>query len=395
MWLKLVVRLLILVSWTVLILAGVYLGNWSEQQGAPQVLNIFTWSDLIPRAAVQEFTRQTGYRVNLSYYSNVEELLTKLQLTPQHGYDLIITSDYAVPTLIETQQVQPLDRTQLNFWSELDPHLLNFYYDPQNRYTVPLYWDLYGIGYRTELNLAPAQLSWQLLFAPAAEISQSFATVVNLGAKKNRDRPRLAMLDNGLENLLIAGQFLYPRLPAADHRPATATAQVSALATAAPPFTPAQLTHLQTLLRQQKPAVVAYTDEQAGRLLANGSVQLAATPAALLRRVQRAGAPVKFGLPPEGGFITVEACLIAQDTTKLALVYRFLNLLYQRELLTETVNNLGYLPVFTDLLRNLNLNDLGGYQQLFNPMIWQQLEFFQRRMTRAQASEIWVAVKAS
>ncbi|HLB40742.1 MAG TPA: extracellular solute-binding protein, partial [Candidatus Babeliales bacterium] len=178
-------------------------------------------------------------------------------------------------------------------------------------------------------------------------------------------------------------------------RPATATAQVSALATAAPPFTPAQLTHLQTLLRQQKPAVVAYTDEQAGRLLANGSVQLAATPAALLRRVQRAGAPVKFGLPPEGGFITVEACLIAQDTTKLALVYRFLNLLYQRELLTETVNNLGYLPVFTDLLRNLNLNDLGGYQQLFNPMIWQQLEFFQRRMTRAQASEIWVAVKAS
>src|SRR3990167_8366518 len=126
MWLKLVVRLLILVSWTVLILAGVYLGNWSEQQGAPQVLNIFTWSDLIPRAAVQEFTRQTGYRVNLSYYSNVEELLTKLQLTPQHGYDLIITSDYAVPTLIETQQVQPLDRTQLNFWSELDPNLLNF-----------------------------------------------------------------------------------------------------------------------------------------------------------------------------------------------------------------------------------------------------------------------------
>lgn len=351
-YLKNLIRLASICFWLIIILGSLYITNYFTQNiAAPQTLNIFTWVDMINRESVSEFEKQTGIKVNLSYFSNAEELLTKLRLTNAQDYDLIVTNDYAIESLIKHGLVQKIDHTKLKFWPQIDPHLLNFYYDPQNLYSIPFYWDIYGLGYRDQ-NIS--NLSWGLVFSRVHNY-------------------KIAMLDNGLEAVLCAGQYLFG---AADN------------------LLPAQLPKIRALLMQQKNFVTAYTDEKAGFLLAAGDVQLAVTQSAFIHRVLKRQPEIKFGIPQEGGFMVVDAFVISKYSTKLDWVYKFLNFIYQPKFIDQTVTQFAYLPVLTSSLQQADLNYLGGLKKLFQ-QDFKKLQFFKRNLPLQAVNKIWVDVKAA
>jgi spermidine/putrescine-binding protein len=111
-------------------------GGGSSQE---KVLNLYAWSEYIPQALLDGFTQQTGIKVNYDTYSSNEELLAKLQAGAS-GYDVIIPSDYTVTIMTKQGLLEPLDRSKLSNFSNLDPNVLDQEYDPGNQYTVPYQW---------------------------------------------------------------------------------------------------------------------------------------------------------------------------------------------------------------------------------------------------------------
>ena len=51
-------------------------------------LNLWTWEGYAPDELVQQFEEETGIKVNITYYSNNNELISKLRAAKGRGADL-------------------------------------------------------------------------------------------------------------------------------------------------------------------------------------------------------------------------------------------------------------------------------------------------------------------
>ena len=99
-------------------------------------LNVFCWSEYIPRPVIDAFQKQTGVEVSVENYASNEEMLSKL-LAGGGNYDLIQPSDYTVEALIKADLLLPLDKTRIPNFKNLAPSFLDQPCDPGNRYSVP------------------------------------------------------------------------------------------------------------------------------------------------------------------------------------------------------------------------------------------------------------------
>ena len=95
---------------------------------------------------IADFEKETGIKVNLNYYSSNEELIVKLKATKGEGYDLIIPSDYAVKSLSKKNSSKTIDRSKSAFWNEINPALIGHFFDPENQFSIPFEWEIYGFG---------------------------------------------------------------------------------------------------------------------------------------------------------------------------------------------------------------------------------------------------------
>jgi spermidine/putrescine-binding protein len=102
-------------------------------------VNLYAWSEYVPQALLDGFTKDTGIKVNYDTYSSNEELLAKLQAGAS-GYDVIIPSDYVVAIMIKQGLLQQLDMSKVPNFSNIGDNFKNLDYDPGNKYTVPYQW---------------------------------------------------------------------------------------------------------------------------------------------------------------------------------------------------------------------------------------------------------------
>ena len=150
-----------------------------EAAGAPaaanteeKVVNVYNWSDYIDPAMLEEFTRQTGIKVNYDVFDNNEVLQTKL-LAGNTGYDVVVPSASFLELQIKAGVFQKLDRSLLPNWKNLDQNILDRVakHDPGNQYAVNHLWGTDALGYNVQKakQAAPdAPLdSWKVLFDPA------------------------------------------------------------------------------------------------------------------------------------------------------------------------------------------------------------------------------------
>ena len=49
-----------------------------RSERAPKELNLFAWSEYVPQAVIDGFTKETGIQVNYETYASNEEMLAKL-----------------------------------------------------------------------------------------------------------------------------------------------------------------------------------------------------------------------------------------------------------------------------------------------------------------------------
>jgi len=113
-----------------------------------KLVNVYNWSDYIDPATLEQFTAETGIKVNYDVFDSNEVLETKL-LAGKTGYDVVVPGAAFMERQIKAGVFRKLDRSLLPNWSNLDPEILSrvALHDPGNEYSVNHMWGTTGIGY--------------------------------------------------------------------------------------------------------------------------------------------------------------------------------------------------------------------------------------------------------
>ena len=104
-------------------------------------INIFMWSDYISDELIENFEKEFDARVNLSYMNDNADSITKLTAGAGSEYDLIMTCDAYMESLIAGGYLEELDLSKIPnsaninkaYWSEQNqkycvPYLMNYIY---------------------------------------------------------------------------------------------------------------------------------------------------------------------------------------------------------------------------------------------------------------------------
>ena len=98
-------------------------------------LNLYCWSEYVPQAVIDGFTKATGIKVNVENYASNEEMLSKL-LAGGGKYDLIQPSEYMIEALIKAGKLQTLNLANIPNVKNLDPKFTRMPHDPEGKYCV-------------------------------------------------------------------------------------------------------------------------------------------------------------------------------------------------------------------------------------------------------------------
>ena len=88
-----------------------------------KVVNIYNWADYIGKDTLAQFEQETGIRVVYDTYDADETLEAKM-MAGDSGYDVVSTSTDYFSRQIKAGIYQPLDKSRLPGWKNLDPQVL-------------------------------------------------------------------------------------------------------------------------------------------------------------------------------------------------------------------------------------------------------------------------------
>jgi len=128
-------------------------------------VSVLVWEAFVDPQALAQFEEECGVKIIYDTAAANEEVLAKLQ-TGVVGYDLIMASNFIVPTMIGLGLLRPIDHANIPNMTHLNELYINPPYDPGNRYTVAYQWGMTGIGYDADRVAAPPT-SLAALFDPA------------------------------------------------------------------------------------------------------------------------------------------------------------------------------------------------------------------------------------
>ena len=159
-------------------------------RAADKEINLFAWSEYIPQGVLDDFTKETGIKVNYETFASGEEMLAKM-LAGGTAYDLIQPPDYIAEALIKNKLLQPLDYKKLPGFKNLLPEFTKMPHDPEQLYTIPYMASTVGIVVNTE------------------KVKQPITGIADLFSDKNKGK--IVVVDDGRELVTAALYVLgYP-----------------------------------------------------------------------------------------------------------------------------------------------------------------------------------------
>jgi putrescine transport system substrate-binding protein len=286
--------------------------------GRHQVVHIYNWADYIGKDTIAQFERRTGIEVVYDTYDSDETLEAKM-MAGDSGYDVVSTSTDYFSRQIKAGIYQPLDRSRLTNWKNLDPHVLAIeaHADPGNRYAMPYLRHVNGFAYnvdmiRARMPDAPVD-SLDMVFKP--EIIRRFADC------------GVSFLDSAEDMLQLALNYLH----------------LDPNSTRAEDYQRAE-----ALLDAVRPYIKAFDSSEYMNGLANGefciSMSWSADYATSAARARAAGVKVNlaFTIPKEGANLAFDALLIPVDAPHRDNALRFLNFMLEPQVIAAITNYIHY-----------------------------------------------------
>jgi putrescine transport system substrate-binding protein len=281
-------------------------------------LNIYNWADYIGKNTLAQFEHATGIKVVYDTF-DADTMLEAKVMAGGSDYDVVTTSTEFFSRQIKAGVYQPLDKTKLPNWKNLDPHILAIeaLFDPGNRHAVPYMHSINGFAYNVDMvkaRMPDAPLdSLDMIFKP--EIIAKFADC------------GVSFLDSAEDVLQLALNYL--------HLNPNSTQ-------------PADFKAAERLLLTVRPYIRSFDSSEYMNGLANKEVCIAmsfsADYAAARARAKAAGVTVNlaFTVPKEGANETYDALLVPVGAPHLEAAYKFLNFMLQPRVIADITNELHY-----------------------------------------------------
>lgn len=113
---------------------------------AAEKLYVYNWTEYVPSALIEQFTKETGIEVIYSTFESNEEMYSKLKLSNSTGYDIVFPSSYYVGKMATEGMLAELDKSKLTNLKNVTPELMGKAFDLENKYSLPYVYGLTGIG---------------------------------------------------------------------------------------------------------------------------------------------------------------------------------------------------------------------------------------------------------
>jgi spermidine/putrescine transport system substrate-binding protein len=322
-----------------------------------QSINVFAWGDILEPSVVAEFEKKSGIKVNLNFYASNEEMIVKMKATGGEGYDLIVPSDYSVEILRKEKLLKEIDKSQLSFYSQLNPLLLNHPFDPDNRYSIPFEWEIFLLGIDKDyFQHHPLNPSWKMVFD---ETSLHY---------------RITMSNDPIQTFCMASYYLFGSQNE---------------------LSPTQLDQVTQLLISQKKWVNAYADFRADYFLATKNSAVVVSSSSYLWRTMKKFPFVGYVIPQEGTFLSIENLCIPQSSQKQHLTYQLINFLYSRASMKTHFETYGIFPATLDVLDDLMVDEsTHDLISLSSPEL-QSIQFTKLLSSQENIRDAWIKVKTN
>lgn len=356
-FLKAQVRLFFIAAWVLFLIGFVLLSHVSKYFVQERSLSVYMWADKVDEAILQKFEQETGIKIYVNYYESNEELVTKFEIAKDLNCDLILPSEYIIQPLAKAGFLKKIDKSRCDFIGRIAPEFMGHYFDANNEYSLPIYWDTLGIGYtKSYFKDGFLSSSWDLIFdqdlVPCKQIS---------------------MVDDSREAIFLAHKYF--QFNAQD-------------------LMQLQLEAIKELFITQKSWVGAYTDFQQGYFLASKTYPLVVAQREIIAREMLVHDDIAFTVPVEGSILILSNVVICASSEKDELIYQFLNYLYQHEVLLHNCKEFCILPVVKDVLEILPQKYIGVENLLPGQEIFQRLQIFPNILTQKQINDVWIAFKS-
>lgn len=268
---------------------------------ASKSLTFFNYGENIDQATIDAFFDQTGVRVNVETFDDMETMYQKVSKSSA-VYDVLLVSDVLMPRMIQEGLIQKIDLSKLPHLSQMDSQYMNLAFDPNNDYSVPYMFGTVGIVYNQEKIKEPVE-SWSSLFDPS-------------------NRGRVFMFDTYRDTLGAALKSLGYSLNTTD---------------------PSEILQAKELLERQKSEVAPlYGVDNGTQLIAAGETDINMIWSGEGLNLQEEYPQLKYVVPKEGSNFWIDSLCVSSSTKNADLALSFINFVSDKDAALRIADEIGY-----------------------------------------------------
>lgn len=291
-------------------------------------LSVYAWAEYLPEGVLTDFTKETGVKVDYATFDSNEALYAKLKLLQTSGasesYDLIFPSSYMLSKMAREGMLQPLDKSKLPHFAQLEPSMLDREFDPGNRFSVPYAFGSTAIAVNRD-DLADAEItSWQDLW-------------------DSQWQGRLMLTDDIRENFQMA---------------------LLTLGHSANSREPAEIKAAYDKLVTLQDNVLLYNSDNPRMPYVAGEVSLGLIWSDQAYKTQQDGMALEYVYPEEGAIFWVDSAAIPANATSVDAAHQFMDFLMRPEIAARIIQELG-IAVPNQGAKALLPAEVAGNQVLF------------------------------
>lgn len=271
------------------------------ESSSKPTLQIFIWSDYITPEVIEKFKKEYDCHIVIDTFDSNESMYAKLKLGA-NSYDLIFPSNYFLDILRKQNMIQPIDKTLIPNYKNLDPTYLKLIENEDLDYAIPYMVSTTGIIYRND---------------KVKEFSPSWKVFARSDLKG-----RMTMLNDLREVIGAALQVLGHSINTTNSKEIAAAVE---------------------LILDWKQNLAKFEGEQYKNGVASGEYLIAQGYAGDSLQVIAENKNVGFSYAEEGTAISIDFAVIPTNAGNKELALKFINFLLQPEITAENI-------VFTNFL---------------------------------------------
>lgn len=263
-------------------------------------LRMYNYDTYIDPAILESFQEQYDIKIQYAIFETQEQMYESLQ-GGGTSYDLVVVTDYLVPSMISEGLLSPLEKENIPNFENISADFISPAFDPGNRYCVPYLWGTIGIGYNSQV-VKQAPTSWLDIF-------------------NSQHIGRVALLDDYRAQM---GIFLLQL----GYSPNTTD--------------PVQIAEMQTFIKGYQDRVHTVAADTGQDLLSSGEVDLVVEYNGDILQLQAENPIYQYTIPQEGSILWVDSICIPSNATNHELAETFINFLLEPQVGAALANYTRY-----------------------------------------------------